>query len=150
MDYIKIRFSSDLDQLNAELKKTMDNVFGAASPMFSRYSQKWIPQMDLYETAEELFIVAAVAGVDKNTLEIEINERAAKISGIRQPLQPAENKKKFCLAEIQYGKFDRVLFLPCPIDTDQVSASLSSGMLRIKMVKQPIRGPRKIPISSEE
>lgn len=150
MDYIKIRFSSDLDHLNAELKKTMDNVFGTAGPMFSRYSQKWTPQMDLYETDQELFIVAAVAGVDKSTLEIEINERAARISGLRQPLPPPENKKKFCLAEIQYGKFDRVLFLPQPIDTDQVSASLSSGMLRIKMVKQPIRGPRKIPISSEE
>ncbi len=148
MDYIKIRLSADLDQLNAELKKTMDNVFGAANPMFSRLSQKWTPQMDIYETVQELFVVAAVAGVDKNTLEIEINERAVRISGGRSPFSSAAGKK-FCLAEIQYGQFNRILFLPSLIDTDKVSASLSSGMLRITMTKRTPPQPKKIPITTD-
>lgn len=149
MDYIKIRLTSDPEQLNSDLKKAMDNVFGAANPMFSRFTQKWIPQMDLYETADELFIVAAMAGVEKDALEIELNERAVRITGMRGPL-PSSKNKKFCLAEIQYGKFDRVLFLPHPIDTDRVSASLSSGMLRITMVKQVSQGPKKIIITCDD
>ncbi|MFO8047793.1 MAG: Hsp20/alpha crystallin family protein [Desulfosudaceae bacterium] len=149
MDYIKIRFSTDLDQVSRDLRRTMEDVFGSTTPLFSHASNKWKPQMDLYETADEIKIVAAMAGVSKDSLEIEINERAVKISGIRTPPAP-EAKARFCLAEIQYGRFDRVLFLPQPIDTDQVSASHSAGMLQISMVKRQQPRSRKVPIRDEE
>ncbi len=145
MDYIKIRLTNNLEGLDPELHKTMENVFGSMNPMFSRYSQKWVPQMDLFETEDGITIIAALAGVDKDTLEIEINQRAVRISGSRKPPQ-SEGKSRFCLAEIQYGKFDRVLFLPTMIDTDKVSASFSAGMLKITMAKYRVPGPKKIPI----
>jgi len=145
MDYIKIRLTNNLEGLDPELHKTMENVFGSMNPMFSRYSQKWVPQMDLFETEDGITIIAALAGVDKDTLEIEINQRAVRISGSRKPPR-SEGKSRFCLAEIQYGKFDRVLFLPTMIDTDKVSASFSAGMLKITMAKYRVPGPKKIPI----
>ncbi|MDY6825181.1 MAG: Hsp20/alpha crystallin family protein [Thermodesulfobacteriota bacterium] len=148
MDYIKIHLSTDLDQIGSELKRTMDDIFGSVNPMFSRFSSKWVPQMDLYETPEQITIVAAVAGVKKDSIEIEINQRAVKIIGARTSPHPGE-KTKFRLAEIQYGKFERILYLPAPIDTDQVSASFSAGMLTINMTKQTdIPRSRKIPINN--
>lgn len=150
MDYIKIHLSTDLDQLGSELKKTMDDIFGSVNPMFSRFSSKWVPQMDLYETPVQITIVAAVAGVKKDSIEIEINQRAVRITGARQSPKHGE-KTKFRLAEIQYGKFDRILYLPAPIDTDQVSASFSAGILVINMTKQnTVPSTKKIPISNLE
>lgn len=145
MDYIKIRLSNDLDQLGSDLKKTMDDIFGSVNPMFSRYNRKWVPPMDLFETRDEITIVAAMAGVDRDTLEVEINQRAVRVCGSRKAPVSVE-KARFCLAEIQYGQFDRVLFLPTLIDTDKVSASFAAGILRITMAKHRIAESKKIPI----
>lgn len=149
MDYIKIRLSSNLDQISKGLRRTMDDIFSAANPIFSQLSRTWKPPMDLFETADEIKIVANIAGVDKESMEIEINERAVRISGARRPPSPVTDAT-FCLAEIQYGKFERLLFLPTPIDTDRVSASLSSGVLQISMVKQRVRDSLKVPIRDDD
>jgi HSP20 family protein len=149
MDYIKIRLSSNLDEVSKGLRRTIDDIFGAANPIFSQLSRTWKPQMDLFETADEIKIVATIAGVDKESMEIEINERAVRISGSRRPPSPV-NEATFFLAEIQYGKFERILFLPKPIDTDRVSASLSAGILQITMVKQRVRKSMKVPIRDED
>ena len=148
MDYIKIRLSSNLDQVSKGLRRTMDDIFGA-NPIFSQLSRTWKPQMDLFETADEVTIVATIAGVEKESMEIEINERAVRISGARRPPVPV-SELTFFLAEIQYGKFERILFLPKPIDTDQVSASLSAGILQITMVKRQARKSMKVPIRDDD
>lgn len=149
MDYIKIRLSSDLDQAGRGLRRTLDDIFGSANPVFYQLSRTWKPQMDLFETADEIKIIATLAGVDKESMEIEINERAVRISGNRYPPSTI-SEGTFFLAEIQYGKFERILFLPKPIDTDQVSASLSAGILQISMVKQRLRKSLKVPIRDED
>jgi HSP20 family protein len=41
------------------------------------------------------------------------------------------------LAEIQYGRFERVLFLPAPIDPEIVSAAYTNGILEIRLAKLP-------------
>jgi len=149
MDYIKIRLSSNLDQVSKGLRRTMDDIFGAANPIFSQLSRTWKPQMDMFETADEVKIVATIAGVDKESMEIEINERAVRISGARRPPSPI-TETTFFLAEIQYGKFERILFLPKPIDTDKVSASLSAGVLQITMVKRELSKSMKVPIRDND
>ena len=149
MDYIKIRLSSNLDQVSKGLRRTIDDIFGTANPIFSQLDRTWKPQMDLFETADEIKIVATIAGVEKESMEIEINERAVRISGSRRPPSPV-TEATFCLAEIQYGKFERILFLPKPIDTDRVSASLSAGILQITMAKQRLRKSMKVPIRDDD
>jgi HSP20 family protein len=42
--------------------------------------------MDIYETPEEIIVRAEIAGVDKDNLEVEINSRAVKIKGRREPM----------------------------------------------------------------
>ena len=45
------------------------------------------------------------------------------------------------------GNFERVLFLPAPIDPEIVSASYSNGFLEIRLAKQPVERIRKVSIS---
>ena len=142
MDYIKIRFGNDFDQLD----RTVEGVFRSIGPMYSLAQRVWTPQMDIYETPEEIFIRAEIAGVDKDNLEVEISSKALKIYGSRTEPACVENAT-YRLAEIQYGKFERILFLPTPIDTDTVSTSYSNGFLEIRLVKAPKDKTHKIPIS---
>lgn len=148
MDYIKIRFSKDVDQLGGNLKKTIDDMFQDINPMYSLSERYWKPQMDIYETKEEIIIRAEIAGVDKENLEVEISSRAVKIFGSR--LQPTgDNHATYRLAEIQYGKFERILYLPAPIDTDVISTSYTNGLLQVRLAKLPLDRTYKVPITDE-
>ncbi len=84
MDYIKIRFGSNLP-LGPSFDKSMGGVFRPrpANPMFSSGEHSWTPQMDIFETPEEIIVQAEIAGVDQDDLEVEINSKAVRIFGRR-------------------------------------------------------------------
>ncbi|MBW2590259.1 MAG: Hsp20/alpha crystallin family protein [Deltaproteobacteria bacterium] len=148
MDYIKIRFGNDFDQLTSRFDKTFEEMFRQRpmSPMFTSSERTWSPQMDIYETPEEIIIQAEIAGVDKENLEVEINSKAVRIYGKRSEIPLVENAT-YRLAEIQYGKFERILFLPTPVDTELVTSSYSNGFLKIRLSKLPVDVTHKIHIS---
>jgi len=148
MEYIKIRFGKDWGQLDSGFERTLDTIFRSVNPMFADCDQPWNPQMDVYETPEEFFITAEIAGVDKEDLGVEINNKAVKISGRRAP-QPRTAGASFRLAEIQYGSFERVLRLPTAIDPEVVSATYTNGFLQLRMAKALSTRPRRIPIAEE-
>lgn len=148
MDYIKIRFGDNFSDFGSEIEKTIDDMFQAVSPIFNVAERLWKPQMDMYETPEEVIIIAEIAGVNKEKLEVEINSKAVRIYGMRE-VTPRIGGARYRLAEIQYGSFERILFLPAQIDPEIVSASYSNGFLQIRMAKMPLDKTYKIPIDSE-
>jgi len=148
MDYIKIRFTKDFDQLDSTFEKTVEDLFRTINPMFTIAEQKWKPQMDMYETPDEIIIMGEIAGVNKEDLELEISSKAVRVQGIRSQFPRIDNAK-YRLAEIQYGKFERVLYLPSPIDTEVVSASYTNGFLQVRLAKLELDKTFKVPISEK-
>ena len=146
MDYIKIRFGNDFGTTDSGYEKSIEDMFRSINPMFSFSERAWRPQMDIYETPEEVIVLAEVAGIDKENLEVEISSRAIRIRGNREEMTRVENAT-YRLAEIQYGTFERILYLPSPIDTDMVSASYLNGFLQIHLAKIPSDKTRKITIT---
>jgi HSP20 family protein len=136
MDYVKIRFGRKLENSESESENTLKGVFRSrpAHPMFITNENSWSPQVDISETEEEIIIRAEIAGVEKKDLNVEVNSRAVRLYGTRlQPLQT--NNSTYRLAEIQYGKFKRTLYLPALIDPDVVSSSYANGLLLIRLAK---------------
>ena len=149
MDYIKIRFGNDLEKIASQLEKSFEDMFRPrhVNPMFASSESAWNPQMDIYETPEEIIVRAEIAGVNKDNLEVEINSRAVKVKGRRAPLQKID-KATYRLAEIQYGKFERVLYLPVPIDTEVISSSYANGFLQLRLAKLPREKTYTVPIEN--
>jgi len=148
MDYIKIRFTKDFDDLDSTFEKTVEDLFRTINPMFTIAEQKWKPQMDIYETPDEIIIMGEIAGVNKEDLELEISSKAVRVQGNRTQ-SPRIDNAKYRLAEIQYGKFERVLYLPSPIDPEVVSASYANGFLQVRLAKLELNKTYKVPISEE-
>jgi len=148
MDYIKIRLSNDFDGMGDKFQKTMNEMFQSLSPMYAFSKNTWYPPLDIFETNTEIIVIAELAGIDKEELNLEINSRAIRISGRRVGVPPAE-KGKYRLAEIQYGDFERVLYLPAAIDTDSVSANYKKGLLHIRVNKLALASRHNIPITEE-
>ena len=150
MDYGKIKFTGNFDPNGRGMGKANPEMFRPrpVNPMFSSREHLWTPQMDIFETPEEIMIWAEISGVEKDDLDLEINSRAVKVSGIRREMSRVSNGT-YRLAEIQYGRFERILYLPSPVDTDVVSSSYANGMLKVRIAKLRLDRVHKIPISEE-
>ncbi|KJS31167.1 MAG: small heat shock protein (Hsp20 family protein) [Desulfatitalea sp. BRH_c12] len=148
MDYIKIRFGNEFDRLGSHLERTLQEIFRPRpiNPMFACKDCGWVPQMDIYETDKEVFIWAELAGVDKEDLQVEIHSKAVRVHGLRKEL-PKPSEGGYRLAEIRYGRFERVVYLPSPVDTEVVTSNFNNGFLSIRMVKLHSNEVHKIPIS---
>ncbi|MCU0604357.1 MAG: Hsp20/alpha crystallin family protein [Desulfobacterales bacterium] len=112
MSTIKIRFADEIEALGAKVERAVEDMFRSFSPVFN--------------LAE-----------DKDDLEVEISTRAVRIRATRNP-RYCNPDATYRLAEIQYGRFERILFLPAPIDPEIVSASYANGMLEIRLARQPM------------
>ncbi len=145
MEYIKIRFDNEFNRLGSNLEKTIEDIFESSNPIFKLSERSWHPQMDIYETPDEIIIKAEIAGADKDKLEVEVTSKAVKIYGTRSEVPQVRNAT-YRLAEIQYGRFERVLFLPAPIDTEVVSTSYKNGFLIIRLAKLAMDRTHSIPI----
>ena len=145
MEYIKIRLLDDFGQIGSNLEKPIEDMFRSVSTGFTLAERTWKPPMDMNETPEEVIIVAEVPGVDKDDLEVEISSKAVRIKGNRYARHCSGNAT-YRLAELQYGSFERILFLPAPIDPEIVSATYQNGLLEIRLAKQPPEKAHKVPI----
>jgi HSP20 family protein len=148
MEYIKIRFGKNLGQMHSRLQKTIDEMFQQVNPMVVLQEQTWHPQMDVYETSEEIIIVGEISGVNKEDLEVEVDQKAVKITGVRRETARVPGMR-YHLAEIVYGRFERILFLPVPINPEEVQASYVNGLLKINMVKRLRQQVRQIRVEGE-
>lgn len=147
MEFFKIRFGNDLDELSSKFERTLEDMLGIG-PSFTLSERAWRPPMDMYETPDEVVIRAEIGGVDREDLEVEISSKAVRIQGKR--LAPASGAScTYRLAEIQYGRFERILFLPNPIDPDKVGAASKNGLLEIRLTKRPMDQTYKVPITGE-
>ena len=145
MEYIKIRFLDDFGQLGSKFEKSIEDMFRSVSPGFTLAERSWKPPMDMNETEEEVVILAEIPGVEKDDLSVEISTKAVRIQGNRYA-KHCSPKSTYRLAEIQYGPFERILFLPAPIDPEVVSASYQNGLLEIRLAKLPSERTHRVPI----
>ena len=107
MDYIKIRFTKDFDQMGSKFEKTFEDLFRSINPMITFTERRWRPQMDIYETPDEIIIMGEIAGVSKEDLELEISSKAVRIQGIRTQ-SPRIDNATYRLAEIQPARKFRI------------------------------------------
>ncbi len=133
MKQIDIRFGDNIET-TAKEDNSFDELFQSVNPMFCFSKRIWKPQMDMFETRKEIVIQAAIAGVHRENIIVEISDKAVKISGKRQSSHP-ERTATYRLAEIQFGQFERVLYLPCVIDVSKVSAKFHNGFLKVILGK---------------
>jgi HSP20 family protein len=147
MSFIKVRFTEDIGDINSEFRKSIDEMFSLINSTFTVFQNVWRPQVDIYESPDEIVIVTDIAGVKTEDLYVEVHRRVLRIYGKR--VTPATGNTRYRLAEIPYGYFERNLSLPLPIDTESVTAAYADGLLQIRMEKLPMNRVRKIPIQDD-
>jgi HSP20 family protein len=131
MNFIKIRFNNNFED---EFHKSVDEIFHLVSPVYRRHECSWIPHLDVYESPDEIIILADLAGINKEELHIELNRRKIKIAGVRKIISLVDNAR-YRLAEIPHGYFERNINLPSAVDAESALASYADGILLIRVNK---------------
>ncbi len=142
MTYVKINFGSNFED---EFQKVVDEVFHLVRPAFRNYECIWRPNIDVYESDDEIIVLADMAGLNKEELHIEVNRKTIKIAGIRKAIQLLENAH-YCQAEIPHGYFERNVVLPAPVDAQSAKATYADGILMVRMNKLPLSKAHRVTI----
>jgi HSP20 family protein len=121
------------------LQDTVNRLFadgGAARP--------WAPAVDIYETENELVFKADLPGVDKNAIEVRMENGTLALKGERKFNEEAKNG--YHRVERGYGAFSRYFTLPETVDADKVAADYKDGVLTVTLPKKEIAKPRTIQV----
>jgi HSP20 family protein len=133
MSLIKIKFGNNVEE---EFQKAVDEVFRLVIPTFKNHECIWKPNVDVYESLDEVMVLADLAGLNKEDLHIELGRRKIKISGVRKTIWVLE-KGRYYLAEIPHGHFERIIILPTLVDAESAVASYADGILMVRINKLP-------------
>ena len=146
MNFIKIKFVSNLED---EFQKAVNEVFNLMNPLFKYHETVWRPAIDVYESAEEIIVLADAAGLNKDELHIEIDQRRIKIAGARKSIAE-EREIRYRLAEIPRGYFESNITLPDMVDAESAVASYADGVLMIRVNKLPVNKAHRITVTTNE
>jgi HSP20 family protein len=99
-----------------------------------RHTREWEPPTDVYEKEEGLVVQVEIAGMREEDFSITLGERMLVIEGVRHDPEP---KRGYYQMEIRYGEFRAEVYLPWPVDPDQVEATYQAGFLRVFLPRPP-------------
>ncbi len=109
----------------------------------------WVPAIDIRESKDAYTIEADLPGVDKDAIEISMDNSTLSIKGERKQ-ETQEKSAYYSRTERTYGTFYRQFTLPDIADNENVSATYKDGVLKLDIAKKEAAKPKRINISSSE
>jgi HSP20 family protein len=131
-----------VSDIQTEVNRLFDNFFGRPAVTGARM---WAPLVDMYATKDDLVLTLELPGVNEKDVSVSITGDLLTVKGERQ--FSAQVKEQDLLhMERTYGKFERLIQLPMPVQADRVKATYRDGVLEIRLPKADEIKPKEIKI----
>lgn len=104
------------------------------------------PEVDIFENAREIVLLADIPGVKSEDLNIDLHENTLTITGEVLPFESKEEED--IVIEYEIGQFVRQFSLSEVIDQSRIEAKLADGVLRLTLPKVEKAAPRKITVKA--
>lgn len=101
----------------------------------------WTPASDIYETETGYLIAIDLPGIDRQALEIDIDDSRLVVKGVRPVAESRQHR-----SERPRGKFLRTYSVPGSVDQAKIAAEYKDGVLQISLPKRTEQKPKKIDI----
>ena len=105
----------------------------------------FVPTTDIFETEDALTVVMEVPGVNKEAVDISVENDVLKIEAKIDPTKYEGMEPLY--TEYNVGHFARSFTLSNKIDRQQIGAKLEDGILTLTLTKAKEAMPRKISLS---
>jgi HSP20 family protein len=144
--------AGELVSLRDAMDKLMTDAFGGSFRSVFPAAQNGQTRMplplDIYATNEVVVIIAAVPGIDPDSIDITVDKETVTLTGSTPDvaLSAEAAEATWYLHELPRGTFSRSITLPVEIDANRADATFEHGVLRLLLPKAETAKPRKIEI----
>lgn len=129
-----------------DITTTTTDHTAVANPQPTRGGTRFTPRVDIFETDQELVLLAELPGVKPQDVELNYEKGELSLFGRVQPLYP---NRKYLVQEYDLGDFYRSFKIHESIDTNRIQAEHKNGVLTVHLPRQDSVQPRKITVKSE-
>ena len=116
----------------SELDDLLRALVSPSGAVAHRSTGAWRPPIDVFEQPDKITIVAEIAGMDREAIEITIEGDIVSLRGNR-PDPATCDQRSFHEAHIAYGAFAADVYVPFSIDNDSATATYENGFLTIEL-----------------
>jgi HSP20 family protein len=134
--YTMRRMAEDMDRMFGNIGFGRSGMLGPA--LFDRDAWSggrdletvWTPQIETFRRGDQLVVRADLPGMNKDNVDVEIENGILRISGERRE-EHEEERDEYYRSERSYGRFQRSIALPDGVDEDQCNARFTDGVLEV-------------------
>jgi HSP20 family protein len=138
---------TELNSIQNEMNRLFNSFFDQpANSGANTSARRWMPAMDLVETADHYVLRADLPGLSEEDVAVQLEDNVLTISGQRSA-EHDQKEEGYYRLERAFGSFTRSLSLPEGVDPDAVQAHFDRGVLEITIPKPEQKKPRQVQIS---
>jgi len=131
----------DFDEVTDRMRRLLDETFGGGFATTNGLG--WSPLVDVEETDDAYIVEADLPGVKRDDVDVEFVGNELTISG---EIKERERSGVLRRQTRRTGRFDYRVTLPDHVESDQIEASLSDGVLTVRVPKSERAQRRKVEI----
>lgn len=125
----------DMRKIQEEMDVLFDHFYKVRHSPVLTTRRLWRPPTDVIETVNEVIILVEIGGMKQKDLNISLSDKTLVIRGERKEKE-VKDISCYRSMEINYGMFERNIYLPETADTKSISATYKDGFLEIKINKE--------------
>jgi len=137
----------NMTDIQGEVNRLFDNFLGRPSASSTGPAvQTWAPVVDVHETKDDLVLNFELPGVtDKKDVSLSITGDLLTVKGERAFNRDSKDESVHHVERV-YGKFERSVQLPMPVQAEKVKATYRDGVLEVTLPKAEEVKPKAIKI----
>jgi len=133
-----------LEELEREMRRVSDDMLLQVFRVSGMAGELWTPRVDVYETARNVVVKVAAAGLAPDQMELAISSdnKFLTMRGLRVEQDDDKcDRIRYYQLEVYYGPFERIVALPVEvsIDRDKLTATYKDGFLKVVLPKKQPR-----------
>ncbi len=128
------------------LEVQKEEVIPAEETERTREARVYVPRTDIYETDDEIVLLADVPGADQDSIDITLEKNVLTINAYVDP--PEREGYSPIFYEYGVGDYERSFTLSDEIDREKIEATVKDGVLRLVLPKAGPARTRKIEVKS--
>lgn len=113
----------------------------------TRSRRCFVPPADIYETEQEIIIVADIPGSNEKTVDITLDKNILSFNAFIEPVR--SDGYDIAYAEYEEGDYQRSFRLSDEIDRDKIEAAVKDGVLRLRLPKSQGAKTKKITVTTK-
>ncbi len=134
-------FMRDVDRVFEDFRRNFEDLIWPIGSLESRMNQMLprfaaeFPRVDIEDRGKDFCMTVEVPGYKKEDIDIEIEDQAVEIRGIKS-MRTSEKNERYVRQERALESFHRRVDMPEEIDTNAVEASMNDGVLELVLPKK--------------